>query len=48
MWYDEIKDYDFNKIKYNPKTGHFTQVIWAESTQIGAGKSVAKNGNKNI
>ena len=26
MWYDEVKDYDYNKATFNSKTGHFTQV----------------------
>ena len=38
MWYSESKDFDFDNIKYNPKCGHFTQVVWAETTEIGAGK----------
>lgn len=46
LWYNEIKNYDLNaeKPSYNPKTAHFTQVIWAESTHIGAGIADAENG----
>merc|ERR1719503_335012 len=35
MWYDEIKDYDFAKPEYSDKTGHFTQVVWKDSTKLG-------------
>ena len=39
-WYDEIKDYNFdtNKAK-NPGAviGHFTQVVWKGSEQLGIG-----------
>lgn len=46
MWYDEIKDYNFNQpAKYNPKCGHFTQVVWAASTELGAGIAKSKSGN---
>jgi len=45
MWYDEIKDYSFQSTpKYNPNCGHFTQVIWADSTEIGAGIATTKDG----
>lgn len=45
MWYDEIKDYDFtSKPTYNPNCGHFTQVVWASSTEIGAGIATSKKG----
>ena len=43
MWYNEIKDYDYNNPGFAMNTGHFTQVVWAETTQVGAAK--AKNGN---
>ena len=44
MWYNEIKDYDFSNPKFTPGTGHFTQVVWAGSTEIGVGK--ATNGRQ--
>ena len=43
-WYDEIKDYSYSSPGFSMKTGHFTQVVWATSTELGCGKAVAKNG----
>ncbi len=39
QWYDEIKDYDFNKhgAKGGGVVGHFTQVVWKSSKQFGIG-----------
>jgi len=37
MWYDEIKDYDFRKPGFKQTTGHFTQVVWAGTREIGIG-----------
>jgi uncharacterized protein YkwD len=42
-WYDEIKDYNFNKPGFSPKTGHFTQVLWVKSTELGCGKAKSKD-----
>lgn len=36
-WYAEIKDYNFSKPGFDEKTGHFTQVVWKSSNQIGVG-----------
>lgn len=36
-WYDEIKFYNFNQPKFSAETGHFTQVIWKNSQQLGVG-----------
>ncbi|XP_067624468.1 uncharacterized protein [Eurosta solidaginis] len=36
-WYDEIRYYDFSKPNYKPGTGHFTQIVWRESRQLGVG-----------
>jgi len=38
MWYNEIKKYDFSDPKFTPGSGHFTQVVWAGSTEIGVGR----------
>ncbi|KAF5102023.1 hypothetical protein D0Z03_000479 [Geotrichum reessii] len=34
-WYDEIKDYDFSSGQFSMSTGHFTQVVWKDTTQVG-------------
>lgn len=44
-WYDEIKDYNFNKPGYNSKTGHFTQVVWVGSNEVGFGAAKSKKGH---
>jgi DNA-binding protein H-NS len=44
-WYNEIKDYDFETYssKNGNKVGHFTQLIWKDSKEVGFG--VAFNGS---
>lgn len=37
MWYDEIKDYDYNNPTFTSNAGHFTQLIWKDSQEIGIG-----------
>ncbi|XP_040899181.1 Golgi-associated plant pathogenesis-related protein 1-like isoform X2 [Toxotes jaculatrix] len=36
-WYSEIEDYDWNNPGDSESTGHFTQVVWKESTELGVG-----------
>ncbi|XP_041793673.1 Golgi-associated plant pathogenesis-related protein 1-like [Chelmon rostratus] len=43
-WYSEIKDYSWSRPGNSDETGHFTQVVWKESTKLGVG--MATNGNK--
>ncbi|XP_036329924.1 Golgi-associated plant pathogenesis-related protein 1-like [Rhagoletis pomonella] len=41
MWYDEIAKYDFAKSQFNPHTGHFTQLIWRDTKQVGVAYAVS-------
>lgn len=44
MWYDEVKDYNFKNPGNFGGTGHFTQVVWFESQQMGVAKAGEGNG----
>lgn len=35
VWYDEIKLYDYKKPGFSEETGHFTQLIWNSTTELG-------------
>ena len=47
-WYDEIKDYDFvkGKSKNGGVVGHFTQLVWKGTTQLGMG--VARSSKNSV
>lgn len=45
LWYSEIKDYDWTKNVAQKGTGHFTQVIWKQSKEMGVAAAKAKSGN---
>lgn len=42
-WYDEIKNYDFSDPGFSDDTGHFTQVVWKDTTQVGCGYKQCSN-----
>ncbi|XP_057184904.1 uncharacterized protein glipr2 isoform X2 [Triplophysa rosa] len=42
-WYNEIKDYNFSRPGFSSKTGHFTQVVWKDTKELGVG--LATDGN---
>ncbi|XP_022099173.1 uncharacterized protein LOC110983864 [Acanthaster planci] len=44
QWYAEVKDYNFNIPGFRSGTGHFSQVVWKDSKEMGIGKAVAGNG----
>ncbi|XP_054713043.1 uncharacterized protein LOC129222554 isoform X2 [Uloborus diversus] len=43
-WYSEIKDHTFGKEPKSLKSGHFTQVIWKASKQMGVAWAKSKTG----
>lgn len=48
MWYNEIKDYNYNRPGFSSATGHFTQVVWVGSEELGVAKAVSPNGKQYI
>lgn len=47
-WYSEIKSYNYNNPGFSMATGHFTQVVWAGSSELGCGKARSKRGGTYI
>ena len=46
-WYNEIKDYKYSKIKRHrigPKIGHYTQMVWKDTKEVGIASAFSKNG----
>lgn len=42
MWYDEIAHYKFPNGGFAMQTGHFTQVVWRGTAQVGCGHAQCK------
>lgn len=42
LWYDEWKIYNFQRPNINAANGHFTQMIWKDSANIGCGQAISK------
>lgn len=42
MWYDEIAEYHFPDGGFSMKTGHFTQVVWRGTREVGCGRTQCK------
>ncbi|MDJ0620207.1 MAG: CAP family protein [Calothrix sp. MO_192.B10] len=43
-WYDEEQYYNYNQPGFSSQTGHFTQVVWKNSTKLGCGKAKSADG----
>jgi pathogenesis-related protein 1 len=45
-WYEEKKDYQFSVFNNDrgPVIGHYTQMVWRNSTEMGAGAAVCPDG----
>lgn len=44
MWYGEKKDYTYGN-GFKSETGHYTQIIWKKSTQLGCASAVFQQGD---
>lgn len=46
-WYSEIKEYTYRPVTAQnfQKTGHYTQMVWKSTREVGMGISVCKNGS---
>ncbi len=47
-WYSEIRMYNFSSPGFTSGTGHFTQVVWVGSTELGCGKAKSRRGGTYI
>ncbi|ORZ01700.1 CAP domain-containing protein [Syncephalastrum racemosum] len=45
-WYNEGEQYSYNNPGFSSSTGHFTQVVWKSTTQIGCGVKKCPDGSK--
>lgn len=43
-WYSEIKDFRFGAEPRDLRAGHFTQVVWADSKELGVARVKSKSG----
>ncbi len=47
-WYMEYLKYDFNAGQFSPATGHFTQLVWIGSTELGCARVQCPQGPYDI
>jgi uncharacterized protein YkwD len=46
LWYDEVRQYDFGTPGFKKGTGHFTQIVWRGTRQLGC--AVASCGGRSL
>ena len=48
MLYDEISMVDWNNVDFTESTGHFTQLVWRSTTQVGCAKMMCSTAWRQI
>ncbi|KAI0397426.1 CAP domain-containing protein [Xylariaceae sp. FL0594] len=44
MWGDERRLYDYDRPVFGHDTGHFTQLVWKDTTAVGCGRKLCRGG----
>ena len=44
LWYNEVSMHNYSSNQFVYETGHFTQVVWKNSTELGIAKAVSGSG----
>ena len=44
IWYSEIKNYKYDSPGFSLNTGHFTQIVWRDTTEVGVGTCKSPDG----
>lgn len=45
IWYSEINSYKYDSPGFSFDTGHFTQIVWRDTTEIGVGTCKSRDGS---
>ena len=45
FWYAEVNKYDFSSPGFSLENGHFTQLVWRKTREIGIGCARSENGD---
>ena len=46
MWYRESKWYNYGSGSFSPSTGHFTQMVWANSQYLGCASAKSRKSGR--
>jgi uncharacterized protein YkwD len=44
-WYNEHREYNFRRGRFDFRTGHFTQLVWRNTTDLGCARSRCNGGD---